>query len=58
MLNARHHSWMMKKIFHSRLRKTASNQHFYLNEKHQISILEDFHKKGLQWGAMQKIIWK
>ena len=48
MLNARHHSWMMKKIFHSRLRKTASNQHFYLNEKHQISILEDFHKKGLQ----------
>ena len=26
----------------------GSNQHFYLNEKHQISILEDFHKKGLQ----------
>ena len=50
MLNAAHHVWVTKKLFHSRLPKTVSNGiflPFYLTDKTSDLhlTLEDFYKK-------------
>ena len=44
-INAKHNGSATKKIAQSRSPKIAFPLLFYVTEKHQIYIIEDFHKK-------------